>query len=176
MNQDLGDAIADAVNDNADIVDGLVASSGGSGVLKAVTATLTASQLSTTLSVPILVVPAPGAGRILVPIMAIYELVIGSASFSDAGQQCDLAYGASGAGPHLSMGPDVSDTAGFFGSTVPVMRQVGNLTGQTGFVMPVSVAVNQPIYFANWGGSDADLSGGGTSTLKVTVLHYLFEL
>jgi hypothetical protein len=130
------------------------------------TATLTAAQILALNVTPIQLVPAPGAGFINVPIAVLFEFNEVGAAFAGVHTGYLVVYYNTTKSSNLS-----GDSTGLLDQTVQTFEQC--TPGTTNIFSTSAQAVNQPIMLYN---NAAAYTGGGTSTLDVTVLYTTYAV
>jgi hypothetical protein len=125
-----------------------------------VTVTLTASQIIALNGTPFQLVPAPGAGFINVPISVMFEFNEVGAAFAGVSTNDLLVYYNTTKSTNLT-----GTSTGLLDQTVQTFEQC--TPGTTNIFSTNAQAVNQPIMLS----SPSTFTGGGTSTLDVTVFY-----
>jgi hypothetical protein len=120
---------------------------------------VTAAQMKALAETPITLVAAPGAGKIIVPLLVSYSLTFVTTAYTTTSAVVTVSYtNAAGDGVML-----LGNTGLGEGSSKVVLVAAAN--GEADQVMPTSV-INAPLVLAN-GGSDLTL-GDGTFSFHVT--------
>lgn len=118
---------------------------------------LTSSEILACRTAPTLVVPAPGAGKSIVPVSAVYKLTYGTTPYS--GQASLYWSGSSGY---------VADTG-----DQEVLQQLVDSVAMSTFIeqnLPLASFENQAIYYSS---GSLTVPQGGDGTLMITVLCWI---
>jgi hypothetical protein len=145
---------------------GICVATPGTTAMQSQTVTLTAAQVNGMFAAPILILPAPATGSMVVPVLCTFNAVYGGAAFSSGGA-INLFYGnvassTSAAATQISVA---------FLTTLAT-NQIA-LTG--GFHTatpwpPSSITSGGGLYLSNLTGA---FSGGAGATLRVSCLYYV---
>jgi len=149
---------------------------GGGGGDLIVSVTLTAADITALIETPFVVVPAQGLNTIIIPRTVVYELVSDGTPFIDNSSNTDLWLNLPSAGSaNFNMGPTgpAVGSQAFFNNnqnTIGIFGCPGAPSSGSIVEIVSSAIMNKPLYFANTGTS-GDMTGGGGSTLIITVYY-----
>ncbi len=104
------------------------------------TVKITAAQMLALNTTPIQIVPAPGAGKLLVPTMMIASLVFNSAAYAVNASGASLKYGVSGAGTSTGFTLSQAFLQSASGTNVQVVNQSSAAT-----YLPATTDYNVPL-------------------------------
>jgi hypothetical protein len=161
----LADLCSDASGDSTKALygDGNFRNPSGGGI-QSTTVSLTSVQLLGLGTSPVLILAAPGAGKVTVVLNTIYEYTFGSVAYTYAGGGGGLFYGSSIEGATADNG----DSSLLNGTVNQIIITAG---GDTSNVNATSAVANQPLYYATNGNPTL-----GNGTLKITVYYLTFTL
>jgi hypothetical protein len=145
---------------------------GGSGaVLSTGKISLTSAQLLALHSSPVPIIAAPGAGKMILVLSALYELIYGSAAYECSDQTQGLFFGTGVSGNAADSASD--DTLGYQVFTAPadtVVVSAPLINTQIAPVAPTSGAENQPVVLSSYVADMTTGDGTGSITVLYTVV------
>lgn len=132
-----------------------------SGAIQYASITLTAAQVRTLNGTPVAFIAAPGAGKVLVPIVGYGLLTSSGAAFTGGfpASAISIAYNSTNSAMQFSSNAFVSVTSDVYSWATQ------NTLATVGGIAKASVQ-NQPLNLVNFG---LDYTGGGTSTITIVV-------
>jgi len=142
--------------------------------VKQVTVEVSAAQINDLVNTPVEIVPAPGAGKVILPMAIMAVIDPGNVPFYNA--LVYVVHAGSWTDPPYLNPPVQSfwevNGAGFFDQADPCIR-----LGAPGFdyldeiVIPLAEWENQALLFVAGSNDDPALTGGGDGTLTITTLY-----